>query len=98
MENLPTDTAHNLFSFQLGARTLLTLSICRDGKLEVRSTGNRDAFLCANSRLSKSRWTHVTLIHHPHRVSNPTIRNDFLFLLFVNSDCRFIKGYSLMVF
>jgi hypothetical protein len=58
----------------MAGRTLLTLSLRRDGKLELRSTGNRGPAVFSKSNISKTRWTHVTLVHYPHRVSNPSIR------------------------
>lgn len=58
----------------MGGRPLLTLSLRRDGKLELSSTGSRDPSVFSKSNLPMARWTHITLVHYPHRASNPSIR------------------------
>lgn len=50
------------------------LRLRTDGKLELQSSANREAAVCLKSPISKMRWTHVTLVHYPHRASNPSIR------------------------
>ena len=69
----------------MGDRTVLRLSLRRDGKLELRSTGNREAGVFSASNLPKARWTHVTLVHYPHRVSNPSIRTTRFCAIYVVS-------------
>jgi hypothetical protein len=73
IKEMPT-TTHPIFSARLNARTILTLSLRGDGKLELSTTSNRDVGVFRKSNVHKMRWTHVTLVHYPHRASNPTIR------------------------
>jgi hypothetical protein len=65
----------------MAGRTLFKLSLRHDGQLELTSTGNREATVFSKSNVPKVRWTHVTLVHYPHRVSNPSIR---MTLFYVN--------------
>ncbi|KAJ7454045.1 beach-domain-containing protein [Mycena galericulata] len=73
IKELPA-TTHPVFSARLNSRTLLTLSLRGDGKLELSTSSNRDVGVFRKGTVHKMRWTHITLVHHPHRASNPTIR------------------------
>ncbi|KAJ7700350.1 beach-domain-containing protein [Mycena rosella] len=73
IKELPA-TTHPIFSAQINSRSILTLSLRGDGKLELSTTANRDVGVFRKSNVHKMRWTHVTLVHYPHRASNPTIR------------------------
>ncbi|KAJ6588193.1 beach-domain-containing protein [Mycena capillaripes] len=73
IKELPA-TTHPIFSARLNARTMLTLSLRGDGKLELSTSSNRDVGVFRKSNVHKMRWTHITLVHYPHRASNPTIR------------------------
>ncbi|KAK7042535.1 hypothetical protein R3P38DRAFT_3448691 [Favolaschia claudopus] len=73
VKELPT-TTHPIFTARLNARTMLTFSLRGDGKLELGTSSNREVGVFRKSNVHKSRWTHITLVHYPHRASNPTIR------------------------
>ncbi|CAK5278628.1 unnamed protein product [Mycena citricolor] len=73
IKELPS-TTHTLFSAQMNSRSLLSLSLRGDGKLELASSANRDIGVFRKSQITKMRWTHVTLVHYPSRAGNPTIR------------------------
>lgn len=74
IEQLPSGTSCTIFSAVSKDDSLLKLSLRDDGLLELRSSGNKESAVFQQARLPKGKWTHVTLIHHPHRASNPTIR------------------------
>ncbi|KII85493.1 hypothetical protein PLICRDRAFT_44793 [Plicaturopsis crispa FD-325 SS-3] len=74
VEKYPTDKAHALFGFRLATRPHITLSLRPDGKLELQTTGSRNIALFPKSTIAKSRWTHIVLVHYPHRASSPNIR------------------------
>jgi hypothetical protein len=73
IKELPT-TTHPIFSARINTRTMVSLSLRGDGKLELLTSSNRDVGVFRKSNVHKARWTHITLVHYPHRVSNPTIR------------------------
>ncbi|OJT13456.1 Beige protein -like protein [Trametes pubescens] len=73
IEQVPRDKEHNIFSISSGDRTLFSLKLCPDGSLNCESTGNKEPAVL-KAHLAKGRWTHVTLVHYPHRNSKPTIR------------------------
>ncbi|KAF9466003.1 hypothetical protein BDZ94DRAFT_1252774 [Collybia nuda] len=74
ISEMPRATAHPIFTVTLPSRTLVTLSIHPDGKLDFSSSVNPEKVVFTKSKLHRFRWTHVTLVHYPHKVSNPTIR------------------------
>ncbi|KZT25814.1 beach-domain-containing protein [Neolentinus lepideus HHB14362 ss-1] len=73
-EKLPQSDPQPVFTFRIASHALFGLSVRADGRLQLRGTAQRDIFVSAKGRVQKSRWTHVTLVHYPHRISNPTIR------------------------
>ncbi|KAF7343336.1 hypothetical protein MVEN_01765900 [Mycena venus] len=79
IKELPA-TTHPIFTARLynanskSERTMVTLSLRGDGKLELGSSSNREVGVFRKSNVHKMRWTHITLVHYPHRASNPTIR------------------------
>ncbi|EPQ51421.1 beach-domain-containing protein [Gloeophyllum trabeum ATCC 11539] len=73
-ERFAQTEAQPVLTFRIGENVLVRLSVRADGKLQLRSTGNGEMFVSAKPRVHKSRWIHITLVHYPHRVSNPTIR------------------------
>ena len=96
LSDLPSgEGSHCLFAVHMPLRVLLKLSLRTDGKLELVSSSNEQVALFTNSLIRKSRWTHIALVHYPHRGPNPNIREslDFLFLiiLFYSSSVRFIR-------
>ncbi|KAJ7337518.1 beach-domain-containing protein [Mycena albidolilacea] len=73
IKELPAST-HPIFTARIGARTMVTFSLRGDGKLELGTSSNREVGVFRKSNVYKMRWTHITLVHYPHRASNPTIR------------------------
>ncbi|KAA1472737.1 beach-domain-containing protein [Dentipellis sp. KUC8613] len=74
IEKRPVNHSHTLFAFRIEDRCQLRLSLMPDGKLELWSSGSTDSSLVTKLALLKGRWAHITLIHYPHRASNPTVR------------------------
>lgn len=73
VERFPKDTAYPIFSCHLNGYTLVSLKLCPNGHLELHSAAARDPTPLKAS-VPRTRWTHVTFVHHPHRSANPTIR------------------------
>ncbi|KAF8154493.1 hypothetical protein B0H34DRAFT_660452 [Crassisporium funariophilum] len=101
ISDLPSGgSSHALFTAEMPLRVLLKLSLRPDGKLELQSStpstpvsspssAGKDTtqpVSFASSAIRKGRWTHVSLVHYPHRGSNPNIR------LYV--DGVFVEGLS----
>lgn len=74
ISDLPSNSQHALFTVNLPTRRLLTMNIRPDGQLELSTSANPTPVTLENSKISKARWTHVTLIHYPYRVSKSSIR------------------------
>ncbi|PIL27451.1 hypothetical protein GSI_10600 [Ganoderma sinense ZZ0214-1] len=73
MEKIPKDKTHSLFTIGSADRTILSLKVRPDGNLDIQSAGSKEPGVL-KARLSKGRWTHISLVHYPHRGSKPTIR------------------------
>ncbi|RDB25611.1 Beige 1 [Hypsizygus marmoreus] len=71
---LPPSESHSLFTVKLPSKSLLTLSLHSDGRLELSTSGNAESVIVNRSRLHKFRWTHLTLVHYPLKSANPSIR------------------------
>ncbi|KAF8882140.1 hypothetical protein BD779DRAFT_1544178 [Infundibulicybe gibba] len=71
---LPPAGGYPIFSIRLSSRSLLTLSISHDGKLELWTSGNDDPAVFNESKIQKLRWTHICLVHYPNRLTNQSIR------------------------
>ncbi|GLB40924.1 putative WD40 repeats [Lyophyllum shimeji] len=67
-------TTRPLFTVKLASKAVLTISIHPDGNIELSTSGNNNQAIFSSAQLHKFRWTHLTLVHYPHRGSNPTIR------------------------
>lgn len=75
IEDFSFDTAQSLFSFRLGPATLFSLQMLPGGILACQSASHRDMTpFKPLTPLQSRRWTHVALVHYPHRAQNPTIR------------------------
>ncbi|KAG5645386.1 hypothetical protein DXG03_006339 [Asterophora parasitica] len=70
----PKSIPHPLFTVKLSTKSILTLAIHPDGSVELSTPGSRDPAVFNSAKLHKFRWTHLTLVHHPNRSSNPTVR------------------------
>ncbi|KAL5513687.1 BPH1 [Sanghuangporus vaninii] len=74
IERFPSTTSQAIFTVESKSRVLLRLSLRPNGHLELSGSENGEATILDQAKVSKSRWTHLVLIHHPHRASSPTIR------------------------
>ena len=81
LSDLPSgEGSHCLFGVHMPLRVLLKLSLRTDGKLELISSSNEIPAVFTTSSIRKSRWTHIALVHYPHRGPNPNIRESLGFL------------------
>ena len=59
-------------------QVITRLALRTDGSLELASSGNQDVAVLEHAKIGrgagKGRWTHVALVWHPHRGSNPSVR------------------------
>jgi hypothetical protein len=74
-------------------RTMVTLSLRGDGKLEVGTSANREVGVFRKSNVHKMRWTHVALVHYPTRSSNPAIR-EFSFCILSTTNLIQSKSFK----
>ncbi|KAF8621252.1 hypothetical protein AX15_007913 [Amanita polypyramis BW_CC] len=72
--DLPKASPFTLFSIKSEFNPLLELKLNEDGTLSLLTSANAPPVQLTKSKIVKSRWTHVTLVHYPHRSSSPTIR------------------------
>lgn len=82
LERMPSEP-HKFFSISFGSNDALTLSVGSNGALALRSHAVQKVEVLSKSKLTTSRWTHVTLVHHKHKSSHPSVS---LFLDGVLSD------------
>jgi hypothetical protein len=59
---------------EAGTKWIFQLALRPDGKLQVRSSSQKDAGIFGKASLSKGRWVHLALVHHQNRAVNPSIR------------------------
>ncbi|KAI0700338.1 beach-domain-containing protein [Cytidiella melzeri] len=73
VEKFPEDSVQDVFSFCQGSKVLFSLHMRPSGRLFCRSSSTVE---CPDFSpiLQLSRWTHISLVHHPHRAQAPTIR------------------------
>ncbi|KAJ7579061.1 beach-domain-containing protein [Mycena floridula] len=74
VESLPQTQKHTLFTVRIPARENLVISLNQEGQIQIQTSGYRDPVIMSNSKISKQRWTHLTLVHYPNKQSQPTIR------------------------
>ncbi|KAH7890525.1 hypothetical protein F5I97DRAFT_1922982 [Phlebopus sp. FC_14] len=72
-ERLPLE-AHKLFSISFGPQSVVELSMGSNGALAFRSSSRQGVAIFSGFKMSTSRWTHMTLVHYPHKVSHTTVR------------------------
>lgn len=73
VERFPAEHAQNLFSFRVADSTAFSLQVHPGGTLGCQSNVSRE-LPKFKPVLQLSRWTHVALVHYPHRASAPTVR------------------------
>lgn len=78
IEKLPTEAPQRLFSLAVGGTPVFALDIYPEGILGCMSNTARE-LPKFTPRLQTARWTHLTLVHFPHRASAPTVRLYFSF-------------------
>ncbi|KAG1745693.1 hypothetical protein EDB19DRAFT_1927133 [Suillus lakei] len=71
-ERMPSEP-HKLFSISFGSSDAVALSVGSNGALALRSRAVRKVEMLPKSKVTTSRWTHVTLVHHTHRSSHPSV-------------------------
>lgn len=72
LERMPSEP-HKLFSISFGSNDAVALSVGSNGALAFRSCVVQKVEVLPKSKLAASRWTHVTLVHHNHRSSHPSV-------------------------
>ncbi|KIK43894.1 hypothetical protein CY34DRAFT_788831 [Suillus luteus UH-Slu-Lm8-n1] len=72
LERMPSEP-HKFFSISFGSGDALTLSVGSNGVLALRSRAVQKVEVLPKSKLTTSRWTHVTLVHHNHRSTHPSV-------------------------
>ncbi|KIK98640.1 hypothetical protein PAXRUDRAFT_823685 [Paxillus rubicundulus Ve08.2h10] len=72
-ERMPSE-AHRISSISFGSHYAIELSMNSNGVLELRTSTHREVKTLSRTRMATSRWTHITLVHYPHRASQPAIR------------------------
>lgn len=70
-----------LFKVESKSRVLLQVSLRPDGMLELLSSVNKETDVLEKAKIMKARWTHLVLVHHPHRASDPAIRKGSPFMI-----------------
>ncbi|KAG1855169.1 hypothetical protein DFJ58DRAFT_716258 [Suillus subalutaceus] len=71
-ERMPSGP-HKLLSISFGSSEAVALSVGSNGVLALRSRAVQKVEMLPKSKLTTSRWTHVTLVHHNHRSSHPSV-------------------------
>ncbi|KAM6494725.1 hypothetical protein JOM56_009348 [Amanita muscaria] len=74
LSDLPKQGPFTLFSAKLDSNTLAEVKLNEDGVLTLSTAVSPPPLPSTRSKIAKSRWTHIALIHYPHRSSNPAIR------------------------
>ncbi|KIJ16201.1 hypothetical protein PAXINDRAFT_76049 [Paxillus involutus ATCC 200175] len=72
-ERMPSE-AHRIFNISFGSHYAIELSMNSNGALALRTSIRREAKILSKMRMATSRWTHITLVHYPHRASQPAVR------------------------
>ncbi|KAG2033253.1 hypothetical protein BDR03DRAFT_935719 [Suillus americanus] len=72
LERMPSEP-HKLLSISLGSSEAVALSVGSNGALALRTRAVQKVEMLPKSKLTTSRWTHVTLVHHNHRSSHPSV-------------------------
>jgi len=66
--------AHKVFSISFGSRYAIELSMGSNGALALRTSSHREFAILSKTRIETSRWTHIALVYHPYRTSQPAVR------------------------
>ncbi|KAJ2916640.1 hypothetical protein MD484_g3777, partial [Candolleomyces efflorescens] len=92
----PAGAPCTLFSATLGNRRLISLAVRQDGKVQLcsASEGGESKPVVLSGGVRKNRWVHVTLVHYPHRGTNPSIRLFFDGVLQDMLNWQYPKGES----
>ncbi|KAG9311479.1 hypothetical protein JVU11DRAFT_8594 [Chiua virens] len=72
-ERMPS-MAHRIFSLSFGSRHAIELSIRPNGALALRISSRQEFAVLSKTRIETSRWTHISLVYHPHRANHAAIR------------------------
>ncbi|RXW16665.1 hypothetical protein EST38_g9189, partial [Candolleomyces aberdarensis] len=94
LSGYPVGGPCTLFSATLGNRRLISLCVRPDGKVQLCSSSEQDKPFVSTAGLRKNRWVHLTLVHYPHRGTNPSIRLFFDGVLQDMLNWQYPKGES----
>ncbi|RXW14117.1 hypothetical protein EST38_g11734, partial [Candolleomyces aberdarensis] len=94
LSGYPVGGPCTLFSATLGNRRLISLCVRTDGKVQLCSSSEQDKPFVSTAGLRKNRWVHLTLVHYPHRGTNPSIRLFFDGVLQDMLNWQYPKGES----
>ncbi|VDB88447.1 unnamed protein product [Peniophora sp. CBMAI 1063] len=73
IERYPTRKTQNIFTFRSTTRDLFSVKLRADGKLELWSSSQARASVTVKTPLAQNRWTHVTVVHRPHRTADASL-------------------------
>lgn len=73
IEKLPAERPQNLFTLAVSGASIFSMQIHPGGVLGCQSNTARE-LPKFKPTLQLARWTHLTLVHYPHRASAPTVR------------------------
>ncbi|KAG6816009.1 hypothetical protein H0H87_009501 [Tephrocybe sp. NHM501043] len=65
---------HSLFTVKHSDKIILSLLLDEHGGIQLFTAGEQETAILSGAKVHKSRWMHLTLVHYPNRVSNPSMR------------------------
>ncbi|KAI0029515.1 beach-domain-containing protein [Vararia minispora EC-137] len=74
IERYPMRNTQSIFSFCSQSKTLFSIKLRTDGKLELWSSGHPQTPVIIKTPLVQAKWTHFTLVHRPHRGTENSLR------------------------
>jgi len=86
---MPSES-HKLFSMSLGSSDAVALYVGNDGSLALQTRAVQRVEVLPKSKVTTSRWTHVTLVHHKQRPS--------ICMCFKLCSCCLLTGHDLALF
>jgi len=66
-----------VFSISFGPSDAVTLFVGSNGSLALQTRAVQSVEVLSKSKVTTSRWTHITLVHHKHRTSHGSICMSF---------------------
>lgn len=90
---MPSES-HKLFSLSFGSSDAVALSVGSNGSLALQTRAVQRVEVFSKSKVTTSRWTHITLVYHKHRSSHRSICMSFKF---VPTVCLTVHGLGFFV-